>query len=182
MLKRSLLILMVMALVAMGVTAYMLAKEDDAAATIPLDAGTVIEERVTVYVTGAVRRPGVVTLPAGRVEQAVEASGGATPDADLAKINLAMPLKDGQHIVVPGALAEEDMAAAAGAAKNDGLVHINTADEKALEALPGIGPVMAKRIVEYRQQNGPFSSVEELKKVRGIGEVRFSRLKDKAAL
>ena len=177
MLKRSLLILMVMALSAMGVTAYMLVKEDDAAATIPLDAGTAIEERVTVYVTGAVRRPGVVTLPAGRVEQAVEASGGATPDADLAKINLAMPLKDGQHIVVPGALAEEDIAA-----KNDGLVHINTADEKALEALPGIGPVMAKRIVEYRQQNGPFSSVEELKKVRGIGEVKFSRLKDKAAL
>lgn len=182
MLKRSLLILMVMALSAMGVTAYMLVKEDDVAATIPLDAGTAIEERVTVYVTGAVRRPGVVTLPAGRVEQAVEASGGATPDADLAKINLAMPLKDGQHIVVPGALAEEDIAAAAGAAKNDGLVHINTADEKALEALPGIGPVMAKRIVAYRQENGPFSSVEELKKVRGIGEVKFSRLKDKAAL
>ena len=182
MLRRSLLILMVMALVAMGVTAYMLAKDDDTA-TIPLDAGTAAEERVTVYVTGAVRRPGVVTLAAaGRIEQAVEACGGATPDADLAKINLAMPLKDGQHIVVPGALAEEDIAAAAGAAKNDGLVHINTADEKALEALPGIGPVMAKRIVEYRQQNGPFSSVEELKKVRGIGEVKFSRLREKAAL
>ena len=181
MLKRSLLILMVMALVAMGVTAYMLVKEDDAAATIPLDAGTAIEERVTVYVTGAVRRPGVVTLPAGRVEQAVEASGGATPDADLAKINLAMPLKDGQHIIVPGA-PEEEEAAATTTIKPDGLVHINAADEKALEALPGIGPVMAKRIVEYRQQNGPFSSLEELKKVRGIGEAKFARLKDKAAL
>ena len=181
MLKRSLLILMVMALSAMGVTAYMLVKEDDAAATIPLDAGTAIEERVTVYVTGAVRRPGVVTLPAGRVEQAVEASGGATPDADLAKINLAMPLKDGQHIIVPGA-PEEEEAAATTTIKPDGLVHINAADEKALEALPGIGPVMAKRIVEYRQQNGPFSSLEELKKVRGIGEAKFARLKDKAAL
>lgn len=182
MLRRSLLILMVMALSAMGVTAYMLAQEDDAATTLPLDAGTAIEERVTVYVTGAVRRPGVVTLPAGRVEQAVAASGGATPNADLAKINLAMPLKDGQHIVVPGALSEEDRTEAATNAKADGLVHINTADEKELEALPGIGPVMAKRIVAYRKENGPFSSVEELKKVRGIGEVKFSRLKDKAAL
>lgn len=182
MLRRSLLILMVMALSAMGVTAYLLTKEDDAAATIPLDAGTMVEERVTVYVTGAVRRPGVVTLPAGRVEQAVEASGGATPDADLARLNLAMPLKDGQHIIVPGTLMEEEGAAAAAKAQADGLVHINTADEKALEALPGIGPVMAKRIVAYRQENGPFSSVEELKKVRGIGEVKFSRLKDKAAL
>ena len=182
MLRRSLLILMVMALSAMGVTAYILAKEDDmAATTLPLDAGTAIEERVTVYVTGAVRRPGVVTLPAGRVEQAVAASGGATPDADLEKINLAMPLKDGQHIIVPGTITEED-AAEMTAAKADGLVHINTADEKGLEALPGIGPVMAKRIVAYRKENGPFSSIEELKKVRGIGEVKFSRLKDKAAL
>lgn len=181
MLRRSLLILLVMALVAMGVTAYMLAKDDDTA-TIPLDAGTVAEERVTVYVTGAVRRPGVVTLAAaGRIEQAVEACGGATPDADLAKINLAMPLKDGQHIIVPGA-PEEEEAAATTTIKPDGLVHINAADEKALEALPGIGPVMAKRIVEYRQQNGPFSSLEELKKVRGIGEAKFARLKDKAAL
>ena len=181
MLRRSLLILMVMALVAMGVTAYMLAKDDDTA-TIPLDAGTAAEERVTVYVTGAVRRPGVVTLAAaGRTEQAVEACGGATPDADLAKINLAMPLKDGQHIIVPGA-PEEEEAAATTTMKPDGLVHINAADEKALEALPGIGPVMAKRIVEYRQQNGPFSSLEELKKVRGIGEAKFARLKDKAAL
>ena len=177
MLRRSLLILLVMALVAMGVTAYILAKDDDTA-TIPLDAGTAAEERVTVYVTGAVRRPGVA---AGRIEQAVEACGGATPDADLAKINLAMPLKDGQHIIVPGA-PEEEEAAATTTIKPDGLVHINAADEKALEALPGIGPVMAKRIVEYRQQNGPFSSLEELKKVRGIGEAKFARLKDKAAL
>ena len=181
MLRRSLLILLVMAFSAMGVAAYMLVKEDDEAAVRPLDAGTAVEERVTVYVTGAVRRPGVVTLAAGRVEQAVEACGGATPDADLAKLNLAMPLKDGQHIIVPGALTEEEAATMA-AAKPDGLVHINMADEKALEALPGIGPVMAKRIVEYRQENGPFSSVEDLKKVRGIGEVKFSRLKEKAAL
>ena len=181
MLRRSLLILLAMAFSAMGVAAYMLTKEDEAAATRPLDAGTAVEERVTVYVTGAVRRPGVVTLTAGRVEQAVEACGGATPDADLAKLNLAMPLKDGQHIIVPGAIAEEE-AAGMTAAKADGLVHINVADEKALEALPGIGPVMAKRIVEYRQQNGPFSSLEDLKKVRGIGEVKFSRLREKAAL
>ena len=181
MLRRSLLILLAMAFSAMGVAAYMLTNEDEAAATRPLDAGTAVEERVTVYVTGAVRRPGVVTLAAGRVEQAVEACGGATPDADLAKLNLAMPLKDGQHIIVPGAIAEEE-AAGMTAAKADGLVHINVADEKALEALPGIGPVMAKRIVEYRQQNGPFSSLEDLKKVRGIGEVKFSRLREKAAL
>ncbi|MFC2468765.1 MAG: ComEA family DNA-binding protein, partial [Negativicutes bacterium] len=85
----------------------------------------------------------------------------------------------------PGALREnlpEPEAQNSPAAKQDGLIHINTADEKTLEGLPGIGPVMARRIVEHRKQNGPFEKLEDLRKVRGIGEAKFARLKDKAAL
>lgn len=183
MFRRSLFVLLAIALIAIGATAFTLSKEDTVQ---PLAAGTApAAETVTVYVTGAVRRPGVVTLAGGRIEQAITACGGALPDADLARINLAQPLKDGMQIEVPGALREnlpEPEAQNSPAAKQDGLIHINTADEKTLEGLPGIGPVMARRIVEHRKQNGPFEKLEDLRKVRGIGEAKFARLKDKAAL
>ena len=104
MFRRSLFVLLAIALIAIGVTAFTLSKEDTVQ---PLAAGTApAAETVTVYVTGAVRRPGVVTLAGGRIEQAITACGGALPDADLARINLAQPLKDGMQIEVPGALRE----------------------------------------------------------------------------
>lgn len=176
MFQRSMLVLLVMALTAMGVTAFMLAEED---AVQPLDAGVAAEASVTVYVTGAVRRPGVVTLPPGRVEQAVAACGGASPEAALEQVNMALPLEDGMHIQVPA--TGRDGALAPGAA-DDGRIHINTADEKELERLPGIGPVMARRIIEYRTQHGAFQKIEDLRQVRGIGEAKLARLKEKAAL
>lgn len=150
---------------------------------VPLDAGERAPEEssVVVYVSGAVIRPGVVKLAGSdRVEQAVAACGGALPQADLTNINLAQPLSDGMQVRVPERADAGGSAAVREAA--DERVHINAADAKTLETLPGVGPVTAKRIVEYRAAHGPFQSVEELKKVRGIGEAKLARIKEKAAL
>ena len=183
MFKRSMVILLFIAALAAGLTAYNLSQESTA---LPLDPATVIPEAaaLTVYVSGAVVRPGVVTVADGsRVEQAVTACGGVLPTADLEAVNLAQPLKDGMQVRVleksgQGGAAET----AAPAAGKDERVNINTADAKALDALPGIGPAMAQRIIEYRTTNGAFQSLEELKKVRGIGEAKYEKLKDRVAL
>ncbi len=155
----------------------------DSEEAVPLDAGVRRAEaaRLTVYVTGAVARPGVVTMQESeRVEQAIEVCGGALPQADLTNINLAQTLKDGMQIRVPE--RGDGGGSSSRAEVSDGKIHINTADEKKLDELPGIGPVMAKRIVEYRNEHGPFGSVEDLAKVRGIGEEKVAKLRDKAAL
>ncbi|MCV2491628.1 helix-hairpin-helix domain-containing protein [Geodermatophilus sp. YIM 151500] len=131
---------------------------------------------VVVSVVGLVVRPGLVTLPAGaRVADAVAAAGGLLPEADPASVNLAAPLSDGQQVAVgaPGAPAAPP--AAAGAATPDGpvTVNLNTATEAELDALPGIGPVLAGRIVDHRTRHGPFRSVDQLDDVPGIGPAVF---------
>jgi len=128
---------------------------------------------ITVHVSGAVARPGLVSLPASaRIADAVVAAGGATDGAVLTSLNLAAPLADGQQLVVP-------TAAAAGPGRGgDGRVPVNTADASALQALPGVGPVLAQRIVEYRERNGPFSLVEDLLDVPGIGEAKLAALRE----
>ena len=154
-------------------------KED----AVPLDPGVKAPEvrSVTVYVTGAVARPGVATLnDSDRVESAIAACGGMLPQADAEGINLAMPLKDGMKIRVPE--RPDAGGSAARTAETDGKIHINSADEKKLDELPGIGPVTAKRIVEYRNEHGPFESVDDLSKVRGIGPEKLAKIKEKAAL
>lgn len=127
---------------------------------------------VVVHVVGAVVRPGVVRLPSGaRVADAVGAAGGATPTAELAGVNLARVVTDGEQLVVPEA-GQVAPPAAAGTA-GDGLVDLNTADAAALEELPGVGPVLAGRIVEHR----PFTSVDELDDVPGIGPALMADLR-----
>lgn len=143
---------------------------------------------VVVYVTGQVQAPGVVELPVGsRVGDAVEAVGGAGPDADLGAVNMARILVDGEHIVLPapgesapdpaGATGAGGGGAAAGAA-GDGAtcVDLNTADEQGLQALDGIGPALAGRIVAHRDQVGSFNSVEQLEDVSGIGPALVQRI------
>ena len=154
--------------------------------------------QIAVYVTGEVQNPGVVYVAFdGRVADAVNACGGVLPTADMAKVNMAQTVKDGMHIRVPEMLVAEKVPAAAGggngaaqgaagagkagksgkssgsgkaAAGNDGvLVNINTASADELTKLKGIGPAMAQRIVEYREENGMFHSSEDLQRVRGIG-------------
>ncbi len=140
---------------------------------------------VVVQVVGQVRHPGVVTLHSGaRVEDAVEAAGGATTSADLTRVNLARKVVDGEQIQVPkpGEAVTPPPAAAApdpgaSASGTTAVVDLNTADEAALEELPGIGPVLAARIVEWRQQNGQFTSVDELAEVSGIGDKMLQQLR-----
>ncbi|MDP5183699.1 ComEA family DNA-binding protein [Blastococcus sp. BMG 814] len=135
---------------------------------------------VVVAVVGQVARPGLVTLPAGaRVADAIAAVGGLLPDADPASVNLAAPLSDGQQIAVgvPGAVAGGPQTAAApGAAGAGGRVDLNTAGVAELDALPGIGPVLAQRIVDHRTRTGAFGSVEELDEVPGIGPAKAAEL------
>jgi competence protein ComEA len=132
---------------------------------------------VLVDVAGHVRHPGVYRLPAGaRVHEAIAAAGGARRGADLAALNRAAPLVDGQQVLVGVAGAAPDEAHGAGAAAAS--VSINRADATALDALPGIGPVTAEKIVAEREQSGPYSSVDDLDRVPGIGPATIESLRD----
>lgn len=163
-------------------------------------AGENKSRELQVHVAGAVLKPGVYRLPQGaRVIDAVNMAGPAA-EADLDSLKLASPLTDGQTIPVPlkpavsGAQAGQPGAAAgtgrsvstpqpgaksAGNAGAAGLVNINTADQSQLDTLPGIGPALAQRIIQYREVNGPFNTVEDLKNVSGIGDKSFEKLRDR---
>lgn len=129
---------------------------------------------VEVYVTGAVNQPGaLVMLAAGsRVDDAVQAAGGASPEADLDRINLAAALRDGDHVHVyaVGETAQAIDSAGISPDGAGGVVHINRATQAELESLPGIGPALAQRIIAYREANGAFTSLQSLTEVSGIGD------------
>lgn len=133
---------------------------------------------IRVHVSGAVHSPDhVYTLYEGaRVEDALKAAGGYTAEADLTKINLAGRVEDGQKIYVPrqGEDWEEEKNEESGG--ND-LTDLNKADKIELDALPGIGPALAQRILDYREEHGAFRSIEELKNVKGIGDAMFEKLR-----
>jgi len=133
-----------------------------------------------VYISGAVQQPDVYALPPDSiVKDALLAAGGPASDADLDRINLASPVADGQHVYVPH-LNEENppVAPPSNQPSAGGKVNINTADASALESLPGIGPALAQRIVDHRQANGPFSQIEDIVQVSGIGPATFEKLRD----
>jgi competence protein ComEA len=142
------------------------------AATPVTPVGEVAETSTTVVVSvvGLVVRPGLVTLPSGsRVADAIEAAGGLLPEADPASINLAAVVADGQQIAVGVPAAPTGGGAGPAAPAGGGPVNLNTASVAELDGLPGIGPVLAQRIVDHRAGAGPFGSVEELDDVPGIG-------------
>jgi len=131
---------------------------------------------VVVDVAGRVREPGVRTLPAGaRVQDALKAAGGAAPGTDLTGLNLARRLNDGEEIIVGAA----PMAAAGSPGHPAGPLSLNSATVEQLDAMPGIGPVLAQRIIQYRDQHGGFTSVDQLRKVSGFGERRLADLRAK---
>ena len=140
--------------------------------------------RMVVHVAGAVTRPGVVELAAGaRVIDAIEAVGGALPDGDLDRINLAAKLADGQRVYVgrpgvadPGAAESGATGTGAGTGAPGAKVNLNTATQAQLEELPGVGPAFAQAILAERQRRGGFTSVNDLRSVRGIGDKRFADL------
>jgi competence protein ComEA len=139
---------------------------------------------VVVDVVGAVRRPGLYRLTeTSRVADAVARAGGATPKAQLDLVNLAAPISDGEQIVVPRRGAGSPAAGAGGAAAGvpAGPVHLNSATLEQLDSLPGVGPVTAQKILDYRQEHGPFASVDELDAVSGIGPARLEQLRDLVA-
>ena len=148
---------------------------------------TAAPAEVVVHVVGAVHRPGLVRLPAGsRVSDAVAAAGGTTAAARAASVNLARVLVDGEQVVVqsrngppvvaaPGTVA--GAGAAGGASGPAGPVDLNSATLEALDGLPGIGPVLAQRILDWRAAHGRFSSVDELGEVSGIGEATLADLR-----
>lgn len=138
---------------------------------------------VAVHVVGAVGAPGVYALRSGaRVADAIAAAGGATPEADQAAVNLARVVSDGEQIAVPvrgqAGATQVPGAAGSGATGPGGRVDLNSADAAQLDALPGVGPSTAAKIVADREANGPFRSVEDLMRVTGIGAKRFEALKD----
>lgn len=158
---------------------------------------------LVVHVVGQVARPGVYRMaPGARVGDAVDASGGATRGADLTAVNLARVLVDGEQIIVPkpgqvvaggggGPVVPSPSAptgasgpggSAPGATSGGGLVSLNTADLAALDSLPGVGPVLAQRILDWRTEHGRFTSVDELGEVSGIGEKVLANLRPKVTL
>ena len=138
---------------------------------------------LTVQVAGEVRRPGVYQLPPGaRAYEAVERAGGLTSRADQAGVNLVVKLSDGQQVIVPRRGAA-GVASPSGTASPEGSgsptkVSLGSATPEQLDAIDGIGPTLAKRIIEYRTQHGGFRSVDELRQVDGIGEKRFESLRE----
>ncbi|MEU7872680.1 ComEA family DNA-binding protein [Dactylosporangium sp. NPDC049140] len=130
---------------------------------------------LVVSVAGKVRRPGLVRLPAGsRVADAVEAAGGILPGTDITGLNLARKVVDGEMIAVG--------VPAVAAGPGSGLVNLNNASVADLQKLPGIGEVLAERIVEYREAHGGFRAVTDLRQVEGIGDAKFAQLKDKVTV
>lgn len=162
-----------------------------------LNITTAESEKIVVYIIGSVQNPGIVELNVdSRVSDAVEIAGGLLEDADVSKINLAYKLEDGQKITIPSIndKTDEDSSyedyisndpgnmisqnpSSSTSESNTQKVNINTATQTQLETLPGIGPSTASKIISYRNENGKFKSIEDIKNVSGIGDSKFENIK-----
>lgn len=145
---------------------------------------------LVVHVSGAVTQPGVYSMPIGsRVKDAIEAAGGLLPDANIQSLNLAAPLQDGELIWIPTIIKTNPTTSEPDKTPGDdrslivtptptGLININTATLEELDTLPGIGPFKAQGIIDYRNDHGPFNSIEAIQDVDGIGPVTYEGLKE----
>ena len=147
------------------------------------------KERIAIHIDGEIISPGVIYLNSGsRISDAINLCGGATSSADFSKINLAYVLEDGQKVHVPSIYEPDDIETVSNDAgenviiesrsSNSNMVNINTATQAELEALPGVGASTALKIINYRNQNGKFKKIEDLMNVSGIGEAKFSTIKE----
>ncbi len=147
-------------------------------------------KQIIVHITGCIRKQGVVEIDEGsRIIDVIEAAGGVTEEADITKVNLAYIVKDAQKIYIPSIYDKQDIEYIT---SNNGenviienkyegesnMVNINTATQTELEKLSGIGPSTALKIISYREENGKFKSIEEIKEVPGIGDAKFNSIKD----
>ena len=153
------------------------------------------ENKIAVHIIGEVKKEGIIYLAKGsRVADAIKKAGGETKEADLSKINLAYLVKDGEKIYVPNKndeiaeyitkengnnlITEENNTSNNLKGEND-KVNINTATLNELDSLPGIGPSTAQKIIDYREENGNFKTIEDLQNVKGIGDAKYEEIKDK---
>ena len=192
--KKSLLILLIIALFSAGITYYRLNNQDidiiDNEEELTANTNTTnSKSMITVYVSGEVNKPGLIQIDSNaRVSDAITACGNFTPLADKNAINLAQKLSDGIHIQVPTIKNSANTASATNNSSNspndksNDLININTATKEELDTLPGIGPATAEKILNYRQEHGNFQSIEDLKNVKGIGEAKFNKLQDKISI
>jgi competence protein ComEA len=144
----------------------------------PLPTLTATPGPVRCYIVGPVKKPGVYTLPPGAlVEHAIQAAGGPTADADLEQLNLAAVVQDQDQITVPRRPVVP-IPSEQGTPERPGneLVNINTADSETLQTLPGIGPILAERIIALRNERGPYEKIEDLINVKGIGTITLEKL------
>lgn len=138
---------------------------------------------IQVYVSGAVKQPDVYELPPGSIiKDAMLAAGGSTDETDLERINLAAPLSDGMQIHFPregeSAILPPSNSSTGASASTSGPININTATLEQLDTLSGVGPAIAQRIIDYRETNGAFSSIEQITEVSGIGDKMLENIKD----
>lgn len=179
-LQRVAILILVILVICGGATAYIRSRPKPV--TIHKDSRTTQTDRkasLKVHVAGAVTRPGLYDLEEGsRVSDAIALAGGPAADAMLDEVNLAARLKDGQKIMVPQRGQVASLEGGATAPSGQQTVNVNTADAQLLDSLPGVGPSLAARIVDHRRKNGPFSSLEDLDSVEGIGPSKLESLKD----
>jgi competence protein ComEA len=151
-----------------------------AAPAVQMQAAKAPPRKILVHVVGQVARPGLYSLADGsRVNDAITRAGGPRPRAALELVNLAAPVADGQQVVVPSRQEAAQVAASGPAGSAPGeRVHLNSATLEQLDELPGIGPVTAQKILDYRTEHGAFGSVDELDAVSGIGPARLEELRD----
>lgn len=206
--KRRLVFILVLAMLIVGGSFYFYDQKNRSSevAISPLSSSEPIvssakteREEIVVYISGAVNKPGILRVPAGsRVVDVVDGAGGFAPGADPTKVNLAKVVKDGTHVNVPVAALPAGKNAGISShtasrqnqsntnirtsSHNSDVVNINLASKDEFDKLPGIGPSLAERIVEYRQENGSFRELNELKNVPGIGESKYNQIKDRVSL
>lgn len=143
---------------------------------------------VVVYISGAVKNPGVLTMTSeDRLADAIEMVGGTVDGADMNAVNLAEKLADGKHYIIPKigenvALSGNNQLSVSNSKGSDGKININTATAEELDKLPGVGESTAQKIISYREESGGFKSVEELKNVNGIGDKKFEDMKDSVTI
>lgn len=171
---------------------------EDIKNTEEVNSVVVEKEKIAVHIIGEVKKEGIIYLSEGaRIIDAIKEAGGETKEADLSQINLAYELQDGQKIYIPNkkeklsqyitensgnnVIIEENNTSNKQKGEN-GKVNINTASQSELDSLPGIGPSLAERIIEYREENGKFKNIDELQNVKGIGDAKYADIKDKVTI
>ena len=178
--KRALLVIgSLLLLLSVFIVARGNSQPNEAMQVVPI---TIAEPEIFVDVTGAVNKPGVYTLTGkSRVIDAIKAAGDSAPGADLSTINLARVLNDGEQIYVDSTIVNSNGVRVSKAVRS-GPININRATARQLDALDGVGPVIAQRIVDYRKINGSFLTIDDLQKVSGIGAAKFAQIKAKVRI